>query len=87
MKRTAELIDSGFPPMDALHVACAECGGVEVFLTTDDKLLNQGRKQRGLFRFLRQFGLDAGDYSAERHEWLDKLSLEQILDQINRNRR
>ena len=41
----------------------------------------------GLFRFLRQFGLDAGDYSAERHEWLDKLSLEQILDQIKRNRR
>lgn len=50
VKRTAELIDSGFPPMDALHLACAECGGAEVFLTTDDKLLNQGRKQRGLLK-------------------------------------
>ena len=29
----------GFGSADALHLACAEAGGVDIFLTTDDKLL------------------------------------------------
>ena len=40
----------------------------------------------GLFRFLRQFGLCQGDYSVERHQWMETLSLRQILDQIERAR-
>ncbi len=32
----------GFPAIDALHIACAEGEKVDVFLTTDDRLLNLG---------------------------------------------
>ena len=31
----------GFSTYDALHIACAESGGADVFLTTDDKLLRK----------------------------------------------
>jgi hypothetical protein len=37
--RTAMLMGMGFKPLDALHIACAESGEVDVFLTTDDRLL------------------------------------------------
>ncbi|HET6881820.1 MAG TPA: hypothetical protein VFI31_16770 [Pirellulales bacterium] len=36
--RTSELIALGFKNFDALHLACAEAGGVEVFATCDDRL-------------------------------------------------
>src|SRR5205085_11209286 len=39
--RAAELEQLGFTGFDALHLACAESGGVHVFLTTDDKLLKR----------------------------------------------
>ncbi len=38
-KRTKDLLVFGFTPMDAAHFACAEAGGADVFLSTDDKLL------------------------------------------------
>jgi len=31
----------GFSAFDALHLACAESGEVDVFLTTDDRLLRK----------------------------------------------
>ncbi len=40
-ERASELIALGLRPADALHVACAEAGGVDIFLTTDDQLLRQ----------------------------------------------
>jgi len=48
LDRTDEIEPLGPGGMDALHVACAEFGGADVFLTTDDGLLkgfaaNQGR--------------------------------------------
>ncbi len=42
--RGEELVGLGFDPMDALHLACAELGGVTVFLTTDDVLLRRAKK-------------------------------------------
>ena len=39
MKRTQQLETLGFHPFDALHLACAESGRADVFLTTDDRLL------------------------------------------------
>lgn len=36
-----ELEAMGFGAFDALHLACAEAGAVEVFLTTDDRLLKR----------------------------------------------
>ena len=39
VKRAQDLEALGFQAYDALHIACAEAGGVDVFLTTDDRLL------------------------------------------------
>jgi hypothetical protein len=38
-ERAQELELLGFQSFDALHLACAESGTAEVFLTTDDRLL------------------------------------------------
>jgi len=40
--RAQQLEDWGFSAYDALHLACAESGKADVFLTTDDKLLRKG---------------------------------------------
>jgi len=37
----------------------------------------------GMVRFLQQFSNGEGDYSIDRHQWLDKLSREEVLAQIN----
>lgn len=43
-KRGQNLAALGFGDMDALHLACAESGNVDVFLTTDDKLLRTAKR-------------------------------------------
>jgi hypothetical protein len=45
-----ELEALGFGDFDALHLACAERGGAEVFLTTDDKLLRRAERHAGQLR-------------------------------------
>ncbi len=42
--RAKQLEALGFKEWDALHLACAESGGADIFLTTDDKLLNLARR-------------------------------------------
>lgn len=44
----ARRIEVGFRPFDALHLASAELGGANVFLTTDDDLLGRARRSLGL---------------------------------------
>lgn len=39
--RARELAALGFGALDALHLACAEASGADVFLTTDDRLLKR----------------------------------------------
>ena len=39
VKRGLEIGKIGFGAYDGLHLACAEYGKADVFLTTDDKLL------------------------------------------------
>ena len=41
VKRAQQLEAWGISALDALHLACAESGGADVFLTTDDKLLSK----------------------------------------------
>ena len=41
----------GFSAFDALHLACAETGEVDVFLTTDDKLLRKSATYAEQLRF------------------------------------
>lgn len=38
-ERATELENLGFRTYDAMHIACAEKNDVDIFLTTDDKLL------------------------------------------------
>ena len=37
----------GFGSADALHLACAEAGGVDIFLTTDDRLQRLATRRSG----------------------------------------
>lgn len=47
----AEMLESlGFKHYDALHIACAESGRADVFLTTDDRLLNRATRFRAQLR-------------------------------------
>ena len=41
VERAGELEAWGIAAFDALHLACAESGGADVLLTTDDKLLRR----------------------------------------------
>ena len=42
--RTEELENLGFKHYDALHIACAESGGADVLLTTDDRMLRLAKR-------------------------------------------
>ena len=42
--RAIELENLGFKPFDALHIACAEKGRVDVLLTTDDGFLRMASR-------------------------------------------
>lgn len=44
LARARELTKIGLKAFDALHIACAESGGADVLLTTDDKLLRRARR-------------------------------------------
>jgi hypothetical protein len=40
----------------------------------------------GMIRFLRQFEPGSGDYTKERHHWLDRFTVEDIFTQIEQAR-
>ena len=44
ISRAKQLETLGFKLFDALHLACAESGSVDVFLTTDDGLLKMAKR-------------------------------------------
>jgi len=44
--RARKLQKLGFSPLDSLHIACAEKGEVQIFLTTDDQLIQKSRHHR-----------------------------------------
>lgn len=46
-QRARELQQLGFQVFDALHLACAESARVDVFLSTDDRLLKTARRIPG----------------------------------------
>ena len=46
--RARRIEELGFSPFDALHLASAERGGADVFLTTDDDRLRRARRSLGL---------------------------------------
>ena len=40
----------------------------------------------GMVRFLQQFETGVGDYSVERHRWLDPLDVESLAEKIQQQR-
>ncbi len=40
----------------------------------------------GMVRFLRQFEFGSGDYSKDRHQWLDDFTVEDIFNQVQHQR-
>ena len=48
--RGKQLEAFGFKPYDALHIACAESGEADVFLTTDDQVLNTAKRHSSQLR-------------------------------------
>ena len=50
MSRAALLEPPGFSAFDALRLACAEKGAVDVFLTTDDDLVRLARRHSRVLR-------------------------------------
>ncbi len=40
----------------------------------------------GMVRFLQQFEMGHGDYTEERHAWLDQLDLDTIITEIEKQR-
>lgn len=48
--RSDDLEALGFKRLDAWHLACAESGNVDVFLTTDDRLLRRAHRIRSELR-------------------------------------
>lgn len=49
-ERAMELSALGFMPFDALHIACAEQGGSDTFLTTDDSLLRKASQSKSVLK-------------------------------------
>jgi len=47
-ERAAQFLEYGIRPLDALHLALAEAGGVDYFCTCDDRLLRQARRVKDL---------------------------------------
>jgi predicted nucleic acid-binding protein len=49
-QRARELQQEGFQTFDALHIACAESANVDIFLSTDDRLLKTAKRASGRLR-------------------------------------
>lgn len=45
LERAHELEQIGFTGFDAVHLACAESGQADIFITTDDRLLKLAKRQ------------------------------------------
>lgn len=47
VSRARQLQSIGFSEFDALHLACAEVGQADIFLSTDDSLVRRANRQPG----------------------------------------
>lgn len=52
LHRADELEEAGFDSYDAIHLASAELGKADVFLTTDDQILKIVSRRRNLLSFV-----------------------------------
>ena len=54
---------------------------------TGIEVLNRELGPVAMIRFLQQYERGYGDYSQERHEWIDKISVTDIVEQIKSKRK
>lgn len=66
--RGDSLQEFGFQALDALHIACAESGNADIFLTTDDKVLRKGVKYA---QELKVRVIDPVSWIMEVNQWKD----------------
>ena len=59
---------------------------LEQIRSTGLQALSQALGPVGLVRFLQQFELGQGDYTAERHRWLDSDTVEGLIQEIEHRR-
>ena len=59
-QRATEVQEVGIDPMDALHLASAEKAKVDIFLSTDYKLLKAARRLKLSFRVMNPVDFQAG---------------------------
>ena len=52
LRRAEELEEAGFDSYDAVHLASAETGKADVFLTTDDQILKVANRKKSLFSLI-----------------------------------
>ena len=50
ISRSKQLEALGFQELDALHIACAESGETDIFLTTDDGILRRAKRNSSQLR-------------------------------------
>ena len=43
--------------------------------------------QAGMIRFLQQFESGTGDYASDRHQWVDRISLDHLRQKVAKTRR
>ena len=48
------------------------------------EILNRELGPVGMVRFLQQFEMGQGNYTEERHRWLDRLTVDEIANQIQK---
>jgi len=51
------------------------------------EILNRELGPVAMVRFLQQYERGYGDYSKERHKWIDKISVSDIVEQIKNRRK
>jgi predicted nucleic acid-binding protein len=49
-KRATFLESLGIDSIDALHLACAEAGGAEYFVTCDDAIIKRAKRNQAVFK-------------------------------------
>ena len=52
LERAKEIVMLGFKPFDALHLSCSESAKVDIFLTTDDRLLRKASVNQTLLNVI-----------------------------------
>lgn len=65
----------------------ADATNLYLIRQTGIEVLNRELGPVAMIRFLQQYEKGYGDYSKERHEWIDKISVSDIVEQIKNKRK